>query len=122
MSKCVEACKLTPVKSTSLLSDEEFCRRFLEAVAKDRRIKSLGSEDAAIVFNGVKNITNFCHRKGDHEHRFGWCELDGHDDWGFCSESCSQKQQVTKYSGPRLIWPPRDRQKMAAITGGLYYP
>ena len=26
------------------------------------------------------------------------------------------------YSGPRLIWPPRARQKVVTITGGLYYP
>ena len=27
-----------------------------------------------------------------------------------------------KYSGPRLIWPPRARPKVATITGCLYYP
>ena len=26
------------------------------------------------------------------------------------------------YSGPRLIWPPRARQNVATITGGMYYP
>ena len=26
------------------------------------------------------------------------------------------------YSGPRLIWSPRARRKMAAVAGGLYYP
>ena len=30
--------------------------------------------------------------------------------------------QSREYSGPRLIWPPRARQKVATITGGLYYP
>ena len=53
---------------------------------------------------------------------------------GTCTESIIGKEpkrrqayvqnvyKITLYSGLRLIWPPRARQKVATITGGLYYP